>query len=82
METISQRTLRNDNAEILRAVVEGQSFVVTRRGVPVGRLVPMGNDEELPCDRPARQRDDWDDLPLVDPVVSTKTILDDLRDDR
>jgi prevent-host-death family protein len=39
--TISQRELRNDNAEIVRALESGDSFIVTRNGVPVGRLTPV-----------------------------------------
>lgn len=39
--TISQRELRNDSARILRAVDEGQSFVITRHEKPVGELVPL-----------------------------------------
>jgi prevent-host-death family protein len=39
-EQISQRQLRNDNAEIMRRVEAGESFVVTRRGTPVADLVP------------------------------------------
>ena len=38
--TISQRELRNDSAEILRALDRGEDFVVTRNGVPVGELRP------------------------------------------
>lgn len=40
MQTIGQRELRNDNAEIVRRVEEGESFVVTRNGEPVADLVP------------------------------------------
>lgn len=39
-EKIGQRELRNDNAEIIRRVVAGESFVVTRNGVPVADLIP------------------------------------------
>ena len=39
--TISQRELRNDSAAVLRAVQAGQSFVVTRNGVPVAELRPV-----------------------------------------
>lgn len=39
-ETIGQRELRNDNAAIIRRVVAGESFVVTRNGVPVADLIP------------------------------------------
>ena len=38
--TISQRELRNDNADIMRRVEQGETFVVTRNGTPVADLVP------------------------------------------
>ncbi|MEA5639987.1 type II toxin-antitoxin system prevent-host-death family antitoxin [Cutibacterium granulosum] len=41
---ISQRELRNDSARVLRAVDEGQSFVITRREKPVGELIPLHRD--------------------------------------
>lgn len=40
MQTIGQRELRNDNAEIVRRVEAGESFVVTRNGEPVADIVP------------------------------------------
>jgi prevent-host-death family protein len=39
--TISQRELRNDSGEIMRALDRGEDFIVTRRGVPVGELRPV-----------------------------------------
>lgn len=39
--TIPQRELRNDNAAVINAVASGQSFVVTRNGVPVAELRPL-----------------------------------------
>jgi len=39
-EVIGQRELRNDNARIMRRVMAGESFVVTRNGVPIADLVP------------------------------------------
>jgi len=39
-ETIPQRQLRNDNAEIMRRVEAGESFVVTRNGRPIANIVP------------------------------------------
>ena len=42
MQTISQRELRNDNATIVNRVEAGESFTITRRGVPVADLVPHG----------------------------------------
>jgi prevent-host-death family protein len=38
---IPQRELRNDNARVIEAVVGGESFVVTRNGVPVAELRPL-----------------------------------------
>lgn len=38
---ISQRELRNQSGEIMRELDEGESFVVTRNGVPVGELTPL-----------------------------------------
>lgn len=40
-KTIAQRELRNDNAKVIEAVVAGESFVVTRNGVPVAELRPV-----------------------------------------
>jgi antitoxin (DNA-binding transcriptional repressor) of toxin-antitoxin stability system len=33
--------LRNESGRIMRALDKGQSFTVTRNGVPVGELVPV-----------------------------------------
>jgi prevent-host-death family protein len=38
---ISQRELRNNSGDIMRRLNEGEAFIVTRTGVPVGELVPM-----------------------------------------
>jgi prevent-host-death family protein len=38
---ITQRQLRNDSGEIMRELDQGESFVVTRNGVPVGELTPL-----------------------------------------
>jgi antitoxin (DNA-binding transcriptional repressor) of toxin-antitoxin stability system len=40
-DEITQRQLRNDSGEIMRGLDRGQTFVVTRNGVPVGELTPM-----------------------------------------
>jgi len=37
---ITQRELRNDTPAIMRAVEEGQSFVLTRNGTPIADIVP------------------------------------------
>ena len=41
---ITQRELRNNSGEIMRQLDRGQSFVVTRNGVPVGELSPLRRD--------------------------------------
>lgn len=38
---ITQRELRNESGQIMRALDRGETFVVTRSGVPVGELVPL-----------------------------------------
>jgi prevent-host-death family protein len=38
---ITQRELRNQSGEIMRQLDEGETFVVTRNGVPVGELTPL-----------------------------------------
>lgn len=38
---ITQRELRNQSGEIMRELDEGESFIVTRNGVPVGELTPL-----------------------------------------
>lgn len=37
---ITQRELRNESGEIMRALDRGESFAVTRNGVLVGELAP------------------------------------------
>ena len=38
---LTQRELRNRSGEVMRALDRGESFVVTRSGVPVGELLPV-----------------------------------------
>lgn len=40
-EVISQRELRNDSGRIMRALDEGESFILTRHSQPVGELRPL-----------------------------------------
>ena len=39
--TISQRELRNDSGDIMRRLDQGENFIVTRNGMPVGELSPL-----------------------------------------
>ena len=41
MAEIAQRELRNDNAEIIRRVEAGETFTITRNGIPVAELRPL-----------------------------------------
>ena len=38
---VTQRELRNESGEIMRALDRGETFVVTRNGIPVGELAPL-----------------------------------------
>lgn len=82
MKTISQRELRNDNAEVIRGVEDGETYMVTRRGVPVARLVPLSEGTDLRCDRPAKRRPTYSTQTRVRISTSTRELLDDLRGDR
>lgn len=82
MKTISQRELRNDNAQIMRGVEAGEEYIVTRRGVPVARLVPATPGSDLRCDRPAKHRTSYVGRQRVLAAETSAQILDDLRGDR
>ena len=47
---ITQRELRNDSGEIMRALDRGETFVVTRNGVPVGELNPVQRNRFVATD--------------------------------
>ncbi len=38
---ITEPELRNDSGRVMRALDAGESFVITRNGVPVGELTPL-----------------------------------------
>lgn len=82
MPTISQRELRNDNAEIVRGVERGESYTITRRGVPVAQLGPIPTGDDLPSAKPATCRPDWTTFPRAPWNSSTEHVLEDLRGDR
>lgn len=48
--TITQRQLRNDSGAIMRQLQDGETFVVTRNGVPVGELVPLRRERLVPAE--------------------------------
>lgn len=65
-ETIGQRELRNDNAEIIRRVEAGEAFTVTRHGEPVADLVPHRPGESVRKPTLAQLQADFRLLPPVD----------------
>lgn len=85
LKALSQRELRNESGRVLRAVSEGESFIVTKAGIPVGKLVPLNTPEpSLKVSRPARRSDGWKTLGFEPKRTSEspQEILDDLRNDR
>ncbi len=77
-ETISQRELRNDNAEIMRRVEAGESFVVTRNGKPIADLVP----HDVAPRRRKTGRDMQEEFRKLPPVDVDRWYRDREADDR
>lgn len=90
-ESIQQSELRNNNAEIMRRVAEGESFTVTVHGRAIADLVPHQRerlvrhrmvpaavfDELVAADGPGPDRAAWE----RDTADSTSTFGDDQPDD-
>lgn len=47
---ITQRELRNESGKIMRELDDGETFIVTRRGVPVGELTPLRRHRFVPAE--------------------------------
>lgn len=47
MRTVSAREANQQFSRLLEAAVEGEEVMITRRGVPVAKLVPVLTDEVL-----------------------------------
>ena len=84
-KSLSQRELRNESGRVLRAISEGHSFVVTNRGTPVARIVPLNApNPALPIVRPAKRVGGWAQL-VPHKTESARTmsqIIEELREDR
>jgi prevent-host-death family protein len=89
MRTISHRELRNNSAEVLRAVGAGETIEVTNHGVvaavlvppfltPYARLVAAGKVREPRKDRPVDLRS----IRRVRTPESSAEIIADVRGDR
>ncbi len=61
--TISQRELRNDSGQVMAGLDRGESYVITRNGVPVGELRPVRRRAFVPA---AVALAAFADLPTVD----------------
>lgn len=60
---ITQRELRNQSGEIMRALDRGETFVVTRNGVPVGELTPVRRRQFLSAEAAVAL---FEDAPPID----------------
>ncbi|GIJ31659.1 type II toxin-antitoxin system Phd/YefM family antitoxin [Micromonospora sediminimaris] len=47
---ITQRELRNESGSIMRGVERGDSFIITRNGTPIGKLIPLRQRTEATFD--------------------------------
>lgn len=65
-EIIGQRRLRNDNAEIMRRVEAGESFVITRNGKPIANLIPLAREPERRRRTVREFQEDMRKLPPID----------------
>jgi prevent-host-death family protein len=78
-KVITQRTLRNESGAIMRGLDRGESYIVTRNGVPVGELMPVRRRNAVQAEMllaalagapridPSRFRKDVDELIDQDP---------------
>lgn len=82
---VTHREMRNTSGEILRAVAAGETVQVTNNGRVAALIVPPPHDliEDLiargAARAPLRDRSTLRDIERVTLPVSTKEILDDLR---
>jgi len=72
-ETIRQSDLRNNNAEIMRRVAEGESFTITVHGQAVADLVPHQREQPKRRLLPAAE---VDAIFAATPVDSAKWLRD------
>jgi prevent-host-death family protein len=56
MDSISQRTMRNDSSAVLRRVASGESLVVTNDGTPTAVIAPYEPDPVMQLTRLGRLR--------------------------
>jgi antitoxin (DNA-binding transcriptional repressor) of toxin-antitoxin stability system len=74
--SITQRELRNESGEIMRALDLGETFIVTRNGTPVGELTPMRRHRFVSTDSVVAM---FRNAPAVD-AAQFRADLDDVAD--
>jgi len=62
---ITQRELRNDSGDIMRRLDDGETFVVTSNGRPVGELTPLRRNRFVSSIAVAAM---FANAPSIDPV--------------
>ena len=85
---IGVREIRQDASTILSRVEEGEEFIVTNRGVPIARLIPMEMDDEQLIDEMIANGEILEadgnlwDLPLPTHKVKGKSATQQLIEER
>ena len=83
MKTLAHRELRNNSAEVLRAVQAGESFEVTNNGRVVAILSPSNSSALQGVRfRAPLENGNFSRLPQVTSEHGVQDVLDDLRGDR
>ncbi len=62
---ITQRELRNDSGDIMRRLDDGETFIVTSNGRPVGELTPLRRNRFVSSIAVAAM---FANAPSIDPV--------------
>jgi antitoxin (DNA-binding transcriptional repressor) of toxin-antitoxin stability system len=73
---ISQRELRNDSGQVMRALDAGESLILTRNGIPVGEIAPIRKSRFVPSQMILRSASQ---LESIDPI-RFRSDLDDFVD--
>ena len=84
MESVSQREMRNNSAELLRRVAQGESVMVTNNGVPAAVIVPVtaGGRERLAASGRLKVGTGLDVTVLPPPTMPGLPTQDALDEDR
>ena len=89
MKTITKRELNQHTAQALRAADEGETLIVTERGVPRWRIEALSGGDtigtmvgSLRITKPATRRCSWKDITPHEVKEPTQVTLDYLREDK